>query len=80
MSIAAIREAPPPRSSRYRSLGKTLIILDDDDDDDDDDVGHWSSMYKSLVETLIILDDDDGGCNSVDDIGDGHDNDHWSSK
>ena len=52
MSIAAIREAPPPRSSRYRSL----------------------------VETLIILDDDDGGCNSVDDIGDGHDNDHWSSK
>ena len=52
MSIAAIREAPPPRSSRYRSLVGTLIILDGDDDDG----------------------------NTIYDIGDGHDNDHWISK
>ena len=53
---------------------------DDDDDDDDDDVGHWNSRYKSLVETLIILDGDDDDGNTIYDIGDGHDNDHWISK
>ena len=49
-------------------------------DDDDNDVGHLNSRYKSLVETLIILDGDDDDGNTIYDIGDGHDNDHWISK